>query len=185
MVLSLHAETYDMKGPLRRNDPFDQDILDSIFPCDRLIDVGPGIRPFDNFEARVHLCIEPHGEYVTVLSDRGYPVIQAEALITLPFLRNFETVLFIDVLEHMSKADGILCLSFAKVIATKQIVVFTPLGFMKQEQIADEPDAWGYNGWAWQTHRSGWTPDEFQGWDISVGRNYHGSHSAFAAVLNK
>jgi len=174
-----------VKSPLRRNDPYDQGVLESIIPCDRLIDVGPGIRPFDGFEAKTHLCIEPHWEYVEVLSEQGYPVVQGDALTILPFLRNFETVLFIDIIEHMTKHDGIICLDFAMSLATKQVVVFTPLGFMKQEIGEDGLDAWGMKGGVWQTHRSGWTPDEFQGWDISIGRNYHGSHSAFAAVLNK
>lgn len=174
-----------MKGPLRRNDPYDQGVLDKILPCERLIDVGPGIRPFDGFKAATHLCIEPHWEYADVLSELGYPVIQGDALTILPFLRNFETILFIDVLEHIDKDDGLHCLDFAKILATKQVVVFTPLGFMEQGVGKDGLDAWGYHGGDWQTHKSGWTPDEFQGWDIYVGNNYHGSHSAFAAVLNK
>ena len=174
-----------MKGPLRRNDPYDQGVLEKILPCERLIDIGPGIRPFDGFKASTHLCIEPHGEYVNVLTERGYPIIQDIAIDVLPCLRNFETILFIDVIEHMTKQDGLLCLSLAKNLATKQVVIFTPLGFMEQEIGEDGLDDWGYHGGIWQTHKSGWTPDEFQGWDIYVGNNYHGSHSAFAAVLNK
>ena len=175
-----------MKGPLERNDPFDQKIREKVYlEGNNLVDIGPGIRPFDGFCADTHLCIEPHWEYVKILSDRGYPIIQAEALTVLPLLRNFEVILFIDVIEHMTKHDGLLCLNFAKSIATKQVVVFTPLGFMEQEVGEDGLDAWGMHGGDWQTHKSGWTPDEFQGWDISIGRNYHGSHSAFAAVLNK
>lgn len=174
-----------MDGPLNKNDPYDQGILDSITPCERLIDIGPGIRPFDHFRAPTHLCIEPHWEYVRVLTKQGYPVIQSTALLALPSLRNFEVVLFIDVIEHMAKVDGSLCLRLAMALATKQVVVFTPLGFMKQEVGEDSLDAWGYHGGVWQTHKSGWTPDEFQGWDVSIGRNYHGSHSAFAAVWNK
>ncbi len=176
-----------MKGPLRRNDPFDQGILESIASHTSVIDVGPGIRPFDyfNISTESYLCIEPHWEYVKVLVDMGYQVIQAEALTVLPLIHNFEVVLFIDVIEHMTKDDGIRCLESARLLATKQVVVFTPLGFMEQGVGEDGLDAWGMHGGDWQTHKSGWTPDEFNGWDISIGRNYHGSHSAFAAVLNK
>lgn len=174
-----------MKGPLRRNDPYDQGVLEKITPCERLIDVGPGIRPFDGFKASTHLCIEPHGGYVDILIKQGYPVIKATAYSALPSLRNFEVILFIDVIEHMTKQEGIVCLNFARTFATKQVVVFTPLGFMEQGVGEDGLDAWGMHGGEWQTHKSGWIPDEFQGWDIYVGNNYHGSHSAFAAVLNK
>jgi len=174
-----------MKGPLQRNDPYDQGIQESIYKCDRLIDVGPGIRPFDGFSAGTHLCIEPHGEYVDVLIEQGYPVIWSTALNALPFLRNFEVILFIDVIEHMTKYDGIICLDYAKELATRQVVVFTPLGFMEQGVGEDGLDAWGMKGGSWQEHRSGWTPDEFQGWDIYMGNNYHRGHSAFTAILNK
>ncbi len=175
-----------MKGPLRRNDPFDKGVLDSVIPCDRLIDVGPGIRPFDGFKAKTtHLCIEPHWEYVDKLWDMNYPTIPCAAIDVLPYLIKFETILFIDVIEHMTKVEGQACLECAKFLATKQVVVFTPLGFMEQEVGEDDLDAWGMHGGSWQEHKSGWTPEDFQGWDISIGRNYHGSHSAFAAVLNK
>jgi len=43
----------------------------------------------------------------------------------------------------MEKEDGNLCLALAGRIATKQIVVFTPLGFMEQEIGEDGLDAWG------------------------------------------
>ncbi len=174
-----------MKGPFHRNDPFDQGIVEKILPCERLLEIGPGIRPFDHFKASTHLCIEPHWEYVKVLSELGYPVVQTTAVDALPSLKNFETILFIDVIEHMTKKDGHLSICFALLNATKQVVVFTPLGFMEQGVGEDGLDAWGYHGGTWQEHKSGWTPDEFQGWDIYVGDNYHRGHSAFAAIFNK
>jgi len=173
-----------VKAPLSANDPYDREVQSKIIPCDRLIDVGPGIRPFEGFKAGTHLCIEPHGEYVEILSKRGYPIIQNVACDVLPILINFETILFLDVIEHMRKKDGIFCIETAKRVATKQIVVFTPLGFMEQKTGYEGLDSWGYHGGSWQEHQSGWTPDEFQGWEILVGRNYHGTHSAFAAVWN-
>lgn len=174
-----------MKGPLRRNDPYDQGVLEKILPCERLIDVGPGIRPFDGFEAATHLCIEPHWEYVEVLGKRSYPIIQDVACNVLSLLTNFEIILFLDVIEHMEKKEGVFCIEMAKKFATRQVVVFTPLGFMEQKTGYEGLDSWGYHGGIWQTHKSGWAPDEFQGWDIYVGNNYHEGHSAFAAVLNK
>lgn len=173
-----------MIGPLSDNTTYDQEIQSRISPCDRLIDVGPGIRPFDGFLAETHLCIEPHGEYVEVLSRMGYPIIQDIAYTALPTLRNFEVILFIDVIEHMTKEDGLTCLTFAKVLATKQVVVFTPLGFMEQGVGEGGLDAWGMYGGHWQTHKSGWTPDEFSGWDIYVGKGYHEPHDAFTAIWN-
>lgn len=173
-----------MKGPLSANDPYDQEVHSRITPCKRLIDVGPGIRPFDGFQANTHLCIEPHGEYIEYLSNAGYPIVRTDAFTALPLLSNFETILFMDVIEHMCKHDGVVCLTYAKMLATKQVVVFTPLGFMEQGVGEDGLDAWGMYGGSWQTHKSGWTPDEFSGWDIMVGRGYHGTHDAFVAIWN-
>ncbi len=178
-----------MKGPFHNIDeyskPLARKIVGAILPCDRLVDVGAGIRPYDLINPRVHLCIEPHGEYVRALSREGYPIIEATAVEALPLLRNFQTVLLLDVIEHMTKEDGLLTLDLATNLATKQVVVFTPLGFVKQEPIGDEKDPWGYQGWAWQTHRSGWNPSEFKGWETKVDPTFHGGHGAFFAVLNK
>lgn len=173
-----------MKGPLNANDPYDREVHSKITPCSRLIDIGPGIRPFDGFQATTHLCIEPHGEYVDVLSKMGYPVVWAPALTAIPLLLNFEVILFIDVIEHMTKQDGLICLEYAQEFATKQVVVFTPLGFMEQQTGKNGLDAWGMYGGHWQEHKSGWTPDEFSGWDILVGRHYHGAYDAFTAIWN-
>jgi hypothetical protein len=184
MVLVIWQKRILMNGPLSANDPYDREVHSKILPCSRLIDVGPGIRPFDGFKAETHLCIEPHWEYAQILKDKNYPVINITARGILRWLHGFETVLFIDVIEHMSKKDGEECIKYAKKIATKQVVVFTPLGFMKQETGEDGLDAWGMHGGHWQEHKSGWSPDEFEGWNILVGKNYHGTHSAFAAIWN-
>lgn len=173
-----------MDGPLSSDTPYDRKIQSKIIPCDRLIDIGPGIRPFDGFKAKTHLCIEPHKEYADILSGQGYPVMLATGFKALPLLHNFEVILFIDVIEHMFKEDGLVCLKYAMTIATKQIIVFTPLGFMEQKIGEDGLDAWGLHGGHWQTHKSGWTPDEFQGWGIFVGKGYHGEYDAFTAIWN-
>ena len=178
-----------MRGPFHgapeHGKPLAGKLVGDILPCERLLDIGPGIRPYQHFKAPTHLCVEPHWEYMKELTTQGYPVILSDALTVLPSLWNFEVILFLDVLEHMDKVYGQHCINHASALATRQVVVFTPLGFVKQEQIEGEPDPWGYQGWKWQTHRSGWTPDDFKGWDVFVDKTYHGGHGAFSAVLNK
>ena len=48
-----------MKGPFHgapeHGKPLAGKIVEAITPCDRLLDVGAGIRPWDHFDARVHL----------------------------------------------------------------------------------------------------------------------------------
>ncbi len=44
----------------------------------------------------------------------------------------------------------------ARYIATQQVVLYTPYGFVEQTH-----DEWGLGGEEWQTHRSGWLPKDF------------------------
>lgn len=140
-----------------------------LIECRTVLDVGAGVRPMQWYKPRRHVCIEPYQPYVDVLSavfDEGlrvYDVLVGTALEGLRYFaarrETFEAIYLLDVIEHMEKADGCLALRLAKQIATKQIVVFTPNGFKEQTR-----DAWGYEGHEWQTHRSGWTADDFPDW---------------------
>jgi len=79
-----------------------------------------------------------------------------------------------------------------KKIARNQVIVFTPLGLLPQEHDSDI-DAWGLHGGAWQAHKSGWSPDDFDDtWTIYASDNFrrqdaHGNafkkpYGAFYAV---
>jgi len=140
----------------------------------RIVDVGPGIRPQPFYRAATHLCIEPHPEYCEWLRARGYPVLEGTALDILPTVTPCDVVFMLDVIEHMEKAEGAECLRVAREKA-RQVVVYTPNGFHEQSYKEGEKDAWGMNGTHWQTHRSGWTPEEFPGAKILAE-----SHAFFA-----
>ncbi|MGI8606166.1 MAG: glycosyltransferase [Gaiellaceae bacterium] len=147
---------------------------------DRVLDIGPGIRPQGFFRPRVHLCAEPHAEYVDLL--RGS--LRSEAVVVLHATGQdvvrllpddaVNTVFLLDVIEHMEKDAGARLLAECERVADTQVVVFTPLGFVTQEYEPGEADAWGLGGAEWQTHRSGWTPEEFEvGWTILASEDYH------------
>jgi hypothetical protein len=138
-------------------------------PVDVILDIGAGIRPQQIIKAKRHICIEPHHEYASWLRNNGYEVIERNALEALSDVEPVESIFLLDVIEHLEKSDGQNLLRAAMKKATQQIVVFTPLGFQKQEYAEGEKDAWGMNGTHWQTHRSGWVPDEFHGWKIHEG----------------
>ncbi len=79
----------------------------------------------------------------------------------------------IDVVEHLEKEEGLRLLCLTERIARRQIVLFTPLGFMPQEHL-DGKDAWGLEGGRWQEHKSGWLPEDFgESWDIYASEEYH------------
>ena len=136
----------------------------------KLLDIGAGIRPQRMVPAQEHICVEPHHEYVEILSEE-YPVIQGEALEVIEHISGVHTYVLLDVIEHMEKEVGLELIDLMQQMGGA-ILIYTPDGFMPQEG----KDAWGLNGEEWQRHRSGWKPDEFQGWWI---KKYHSSFFAY------
>ncbi len=148
---------------------------------DVLLDVGCGIYPQTLVVPRVHICCEPFPEYVANLqaavragqarADVVLSLSWAEALKALPD-KSVDSVFLIDVIEHLEKAEGVVLLRDTERVARRQIVLFTPLGFMPQH--ISGPDAWGLGGGEVQEHRSGWGPEDFDdGWDLVAAREYH------------
>ncbi len=157
----------------------------AIWPSRDVVDIGPGIRPQCFIEAARALCIEPHDEYAEWLRRHGHEVVQATAQEALPGLGRVDTIFLLDVIEHLEKADGVEVLRLA-VEKAAQVVVFTPLGFLEQRYEGDQRDGWGMNGQHWQTHRSGWTLDEFPGWLTLADPAFFGSRGgAFFAIWQK
>jgi hypothetical protein len=173
-----------LTNPLGNVLELDRAILSAIKLTPHALDIGPGIRPFTWRKHKTLTCLEPHGEYCDILRKEGFSCIQDNALNYLRELPSYDTIYLLDVIEHMEKEEGKKVIELAKEIARVQIILFTPIGFMPQEQKGTEPDAWGYNGWAWQTHKSGWLPEEFPNWSILRDNNYHETHGAFAAIWN-
>lgn len=135
--------------------------------CASVLDVGAGIRPFGWYTPDEHICIEPFDPYCRILAGAGYQVYQRTACMGLSVL-SAEAVLLLDVLEHMDKIVGQRVVELAMRSASRQVVVYTPNGFVKQEG-----DAWGLGGDEWQRHRSGWLPQDFPGWAIQcVGKGF-------------
>jgi hypothetical protein len=110
-----------------------------------------------------HVCVEPFAPYADRLEQAGYEVLRKTAFDALSSLDlgQFDAVYLLDVIEHMTRPGGGLVLSMAQALGPKQVVVFTPNGFLPQEG-----DAWGLGGEYWQRHRSGWTPADFPDWKI-------------------
>jgi len=67
---------------------------------------------------------------------------------------SFDAVMMIDLLEHLEPADGLALLGKAQRLARKKVIVFTPNGFVRQDE---------YGGNPLQVHRSGWTVEDLRG----------------------
>lgn len=182
---------------------------ESLFPeaiknfkqTDVVLDIGCGIHPQKYIKPKLHICCEPHAEYIEYVqkhtnhSDRVYVLINSTWDIIKSFPSNsIDTIIFTDVIEHLKKKDGHELIKHAERVARVQVILFTPLGYFPQSH-PNGKDAWGLNGGKWQEHKSGWDPKDFnEKWDIYVcdkfhltdndGRIFERPFGAFWAILN-
>jgi len=149
-------------------------------PACSVLDIGCGLRPQSIIPTpNVLVCVEAHDEYVTELRRRFAGtttlIIQDRVPACLAVLPDgcVDTIFMLDFIEHLDREAGRQTLSECERIARQQIVVFTPLGFLPQDETG-ETDGWGFHGNYWQTHRSGWTPDDFGGqWHVIACHDFH------------
>jgi len=73
--------------------------------------------------------------------------------------KSFDVISVIDGIEHLTKKDGLKLVKQMKRVVKKQILLFTPDGFIRNEPHS----AWGIEiGNEHQVHKSGWTQDELE-----------------------
>jgi hypothetical protein len=172
-----------------------------IVPSKVVLDIGCGIRPQTFFRPEVHICAEPYEEYLNALTNQMMKGTQPRLVllkatwgqvVDLFPKQSVDSVFILDVIEHLEKKEGKRLLKATESIATGQIVVFTPLGFMAQHD-HEGKDAWGLEGGAWQEHRSGWLPEDFgEDWEFLLSETFYTTdawgnklekpHGAFYAI---
>lgn len=134
--------------------------------CDSLLDVGCGEQsPISFFARRLPYTVgidafEPaiamsrarriHDEY------RCMNVLDIEREIPD---RSFDCAAALDLIEHLTKEDGLRLLRAMERIARRKVVVFTPQGFLPQHAVG---------GNEFQRHLSGWKVDEMRGMGYRV-----------------
>ncbi len=177
-------------------------VLEYIVETDVVLDIGPGIKPMNYFRPKLHILVEPWGEYSDILSyrhadDKSVLILKSRAIESLVQLQDnsIDSIFLLDVIEHLEKNEGIRLLLEMERVARRQIVIFTPLGFMPQHMEDGEKDGWGLSGGKMQEHRSGWTPDDFaEDWHFYICETFHRQnfrsnpldrpHGAFFAIRN-
>ena len=148
-----------------------------IIPTDIVLDVGCGIRPQTFFKPRVHIGVDAHYDYLVKLQESRPDIFPIHSLWDVVYeLVNgsVDTVFALDFIEHIEIEEGFYFLKEICEIARSQVVIFTPIGFYPQTYNEGDVDRWGMNGGYWQTHRSGWTPEDFgDEWTILACKDYH------------
>lgn len=136
-----------------------------LISVDSVLDVGAGVRPMQWYKPARHVCLEPYGPYADRLEAAGYEVRRRTAQ---EGLEDADGIYLLDVIEHMEKDAALAVIEEAKARARVQVVIYTPLGFMEQNE-----DNWGLGGHEWQTHRSGWLYPDLPGFDFErFGRGF-------------
>ena len=158
-----------------------KEIVNHIKPAQVVLDIGCGIRPQNFIIPIVHICCEPHKEYLDYLKtkrtfqdNRTFVFLHStwEALRSFPD-KSVDTIFLLDVIEHLEKDEAFHLIKHMERISTSQIIIFTPLGFIPQNH-PDGKDAWGMNGGKWQEHISGWFPEDFgEKWNFFVSENFY------------
>jgi hypothetical protein len=163
------------------SDDLERFVHEIVEPVNVVLDIGPGIYPINHYVPNLHILVEPYQEYVEILQERmgegwNHLILKGHALDVLKFLpeNSVDSVFLIDVIEHVEKNEGQILLKEVDRVTRKQIIVFTPLGFMPQHIELDKRDRWGLHGGDFQEHKSGWLPDEFSSeWEIYACEKYH------------
>lgn len=151
-----------------------------------VFDIGCGIRPQTLTQAFFHICIDAHKQYLDILKKEHRRSLPVQTRMKFMYFNRttdwiisvfkkpiVDSVFFLDVIEHLEKEKGMELIKTFSKIATHQVVLFTPLGFVKQEH-PDGKDAWGLDGGKWQEHKSGWTPDDFDDtWEFVLCKDFH------------
>jgi hypothetical protein len=89
--------------------------------------------------------------------------VQADVLGDHPvFDKHYDVAICSDGIEHLSKEDGLKLVERMKAISDKQIIM-TPLGCYLVDENGTDP----------RGHKSGWQPEEFEGFNSVVFPQYH------------
>jgi hypothetical protein len=184
-----------------KNEDLFPEAIKYIKQTDIVLDIGCGINPQKYITPKIHICCEPHTEYIEFVRehnlncDRIYVMINSTWDIIKSFpSKSIDSIIFTDVIEHLEKKDGYELIKHAERVARVQVILFTPLGYLPQSH-PNGKDAWGLNGGKWQEHKSGWYPNDFkEKWNIYLCEKFHFTNNfgrmfdepfgAFWAILN-
>ncbi|MHB1651442.1 MAG: methyltransferase domain-containing protein [Desulfitobacteriaceae bacterium] len=140
-----------------------------------LLDVGCGVgATLKEMSCPVKIGVDAYRPYlVNAVPSREFIKIHlaAEHLSEIFLPNSLDCVTLIDVIEHFEKEVALSVLSQAEAIATQKVIVFTPRGFFRQEEV----DHYGLGGESFQRHRSGWEVADFQelGYDVIIFKRFH------------
>jgi SAM-dependent methyltransferase len=139
-------------------------LLDALAGCDSVLDVGCGISGilreldvpkttgFDGYQPDLDKAKSQNTHQEYVLGD-------ARKLADYFQPKEFDACIALDVIEHLTKEDGLKLMQSMEKLAKKTVILFTPSGFLPQRNSV-EGDL--------QVHLSGWEPAEMSNYGYVV-----------------
>lgn len=148
---------------------------------DTVLDIWCGIKPQNIIKPITHICCEPYKEYVDFLLNKmkkysNLVVMNINRQETVDILteKSVDTIVLLDVIEHLEKQEWYELLKKTVLLARKQVIIFTPYWFLPQEVPAGMKDAWWLDWAEWQRHKSWWTEEDFsKERDVYICPEYH------------
>ena len=131
----------------------------------KLLDIGCGDNsPIQSFSKNLYsVGFDAFAPSIEASKNKGIHSAYLEGVVKdLPLhfgVASFDTVLASDLIEHLTKEEGIKLIATMERIATKKVIIFTPVGFLPQAGVKNNP---------FQEHKSGWSVEDFkkQGYDV-------------------
>ncbi|MFX1387170.1 MAG: oligosaccharide flippase family protein, partial [Promethearchaeota archaeon] len=156
ILKNLYNRLYN-KFPLKFD--YNSELERAITGCKSILDVGCGSdSPIKQFSKKLY-CVgvdmyEPWLDKAKKLKIHNEYYKMNVLKIDEKFEENsFDCVIALDLIEHLTKKEGIVLLEKMKKIAKKRVIIFTPNEFVSQRVIDDNP---------WEIHKSGWNVKEMK-----------------------
>lgn len=128
--------------------------------CDSVLDVGCGFNsPIRGFSHLIPRTVGVDGYDQAIARSRAAGIHHEYHCMDLMEVgkhfapKSFDAVIAMDVIEHFEKPDGYRLIDMLETIARKRVILFTPNGFLPQDE---------WDGNAHQVHRSGWEVYDFE-----------------------
>lgn len=133
--------------------------------CQSILDVGCGVNsPVQYLSRDMHrVGVDVYGPAIETSKRRSihneYFEMNLDNIDQQFAQGSFDCVLASDVIEHVTKEDGLALIKKMEYVAKHKVIIFTPRGFIPQDE---------HDGNPWQMHKSGWEVKEMEDFGYRV-----------------